>query len=234
MLPILSLLLLALAVSLDGFGVGVTYGLRKIRIPLRSIAIISLCSGLIIYLSMQLGVWLSRFVEPVLSRWIGALILIGIGLWAIRQVRTGEEGTAGKADDAKPRGDSAESRKGKEDVPAPPAAKVLYIELKRFGLVIQILKTPSIADIDRSGVISSSEAMLLGLALSLDAFGAGFGAALLSFSPWLTSAVIALASGFFLGVGLRVGLRYAGWRWMRKMSALPGVLLIAMGLMKLF
>ncbi|WP_019534594.1 sporulation membrane protein YtaF [Paenibacillus ginsengihumi] len=233
MLPVFSLLLLALGVSLDGFGVGVTYGLRKIRIPLRSIAIIALCSGLIIYLSMQLGVWLSRFVDPVLSRWIGALILIGIGLWAIRQVRTGEEGAGGKTDDPKPCSHSAESGEGKEDVPVPPAAKVLYIELKRFGLVIQILKTPSIADIDRSGVISPSEAMLLGLALSLDAFGAGFGAALLGFSPWLTSAVIALASGIFLGVGLRIGLQHAGWRWMRKMSALPGVLLIAMGLLKL-
>jgi putative Mn2+ efflux pump MntP len=45
MLPVISLLILAFAVSLDGFGVGVMYGLRKIRIPLVSIGIISLWSG---------------------------------------------------------------------------------------------------------------------------------------------------------------------------------------------
>ncbi|WP_372636321.1 manganese efflux pump, partial [Cohnella sp.] len=46
-----SLLLLALAVSLDGFGVGVTYGLRGIRVPWVSIAIIAACSGLMLFIS---------------------------------------------------------------------------------------------------------------------------------------------------------------------------------------
>lgn len=43
--PLFSLLLLAFALSLDGFGVGITYGLRKMKIPLLSVLIISLCSG---------------------------------------------------------------------------------------------------------------------------------------------------------------------------------------------
>ena len=55
-----SLLALALAVSLDGFGVGVTYGLRGIRIPLASIAIIAVCSGAVIWLSMLAGGFLSE------------------------------------------------------------------------------------------------------------------------------------------------------------------------------
>ncbi|WP_025852591.1 manganese efflux pump, partial [Paenibacillus ehimensis] len=80
MLSVASLLLLAFAVSLDGFGVGVTYGLRKIRIPLPSIAIIAAWSGVIIFASMQIGVWMSRFVDPVVAKDIGAVILMGIGL----------------------------------------------------------------------------------------------------------------------------------------------------------
>ena len=67
MLPVVSLLILAFAVSLDGFGVGVMYGLRKIRIPLLSIGIISLWSGIIIYSSMQIGVLMSSFMSPVAS-----------------------------------------------------------------------------------------------------------------------------------------------------------------------
>ena len=40
-----SVLLLALAVSLDSFGAGLNYGLRNIKIPIGSILIIALCSG---------------------------------------------------------------------------------------------------------------------------------------------------------------------------------------------
>ena len=63
MLPVISLLILAFAVSLDGFGVGVMYGLRKIRIPFLSIGIISLWSGAIIFISMQIGVLMSSFMS---------------------------------------------------------------------------------------------------------------------------------------------------------------------------
>ena len=74
---------------------------------------------------------------------------------------------------------------------------VLMIELKRIGIVIQILRTPQMADVDRSGIISASEALLLGIALSLDSFGAGLGAAMIGFSPLLTALVISTASGVF-------------------------------------
>ncbi|WP_281885813.1 sporulation membrane protein YtaF [Paenibacillus sp. YYML68] len=225
MLPVVSLMLLALAVSLDGFGVGITYGLRKIRIPLLSIAIISFCSGLIIFGSMQLGVWLKGWVQPETAQMLGAIILIGIGTWALYQLYSQRNGD---------QEDEEENHSPVAVVPAATAKEVLYIELKRFGLVIQILRKPSIADVDRSGNISAYEAMLLGTALSLDALGAGIGAAMLGFTPWLTAAVIALASGTFLSVGLRVGFRYAGMKWMRKLSLLPGFVLIMMGIMKLF
>ncbi|UUZ80125.1 sporulation membrane protein YtaF [Paenibacillus sp. P26] len=226
MLPLFSLVLLACAVSLDGFGVGVMYGLRKIRIPPLSVGIISCCSGLIIYASMQIGVLMSRFVHPEVAKMIGAFILMGIGIWAIYQMFTQKKEDPGSEPEAQ---ESAEQPK-----PSPSAKEILYIELKRFGLVIQILRTPSIADMDRSGNISPYEAMLLGLALSLDAFGAGIGAALLGFTPWLTASAIALASGTFLATGLHVGLRYAELKWIRKLSILPGFVLILMGIMKLF
>ncbi|CAG7655969.1 MntP/YtaF family protein [Paenibacillus allorhizosphaerae] len=235
MLSVVSLLLLALAVSLDGFGVGVMYGLRKIRIPLPSVAIISLCSGIIIYLSMQIGVWISRFVDPSFAKTIGAVILMGIGLWAIYQMLTEKHESAEQEAGKPPVDTAAEATEGHPvGAVAVTAKEIVYIELKRLGLVIQILRTPSIADMDRSGNISSSEAMLLGTALSLDAFGAGFGAALLGFTPWLTAAVIALASGTFLSAGLSFGFRFANLKWVRKLSILPGFVLIIMGIMKLF
>lgn len=216
--PLLSLLLLALALSLDGFGVGVTYGLRKMRIPLLSILIISLCSGVVIGLSMQVGVLLAQVVSPKAASVVGAVILVFMGCWSLFQMLTQKE---------------------KED-PQPVLAKirpekpaVFSLELRHLGIVIQILRTPSSADMDKSGSISSMEAMVLGIALSLDAFGAGLGAALLGFQPLWTSIAIALFSGTFLVMGMKTGFRFAESYWMRHAAVLPALMLILMGIMKL-
>ncbi|MCC3375855.1 sporulation membrane protein YtaF [Cohnella sp. REN36] len=225
-----SLLILAFAVSLDGFGVGITYGLRKIRIPLASAAIIAGCSGIVILVAMLVGVFIARWLSPDGARVIGAIILIGIGVWALIQFarnRRREAGAADRADDSK-----AESSASEAAVQMRSA--VWTLEIRRLGVIIQILRTPSAADVDRSGIITAGEAFLLGLALSLDAFGAGIGAALVGFSPAPTAILIALASGTFLWAGMRVGFLVAGLRWVHRLTVLPGIILVLMGISKLF
>lgn len=130
---------------------------------------------------------------------------------------------------------AADSEAGTEPVmnDEPLKSAVFSLELRRLGIVVQILRTPSSADMDASGSISSMEAMILGIALSLDAFGAGLGAALLGFNPIWTSLTIALFSGTFLLLGMKTGLRFAGNYWMKHAAALPALLLIAMGILKL-
>ncbi len=216
MLPVLAIGILALAVSLDSFGVGVLYGIRKIRIPSFSILIISFCSGIVIYSSMYIGVLLLQFLNPSVAHMIGAFILIGIGIWAIVQmkIQKKDEPTI--------------------EVPQFKEKRVLHLELKKLGLVIDILKTPSKADVDRSGNISAVEATFLGIALSLDAFGAGIGAALIGFSPLLTSMTIAVSCGLFITLGLKTGYIFSGMKWIRRFSILPGCILILMGIFKLF
>ncbi|WP_040952686.1 sporulation membrane protein YtaF [Gorillibacterium massiliense] len=228
-MPFFSLLFLAFAVSLDGFGVGGTYGLRKVKIPLISLVIISLFSGMIILLSMSVGTWLARFVSPVVAKDIGAFILVGIGLWALFHMKLEKEEDANSDADERSGKGSEQSPASVEDV----QRAVFSIELKSLGIVIQILRKPTLADVDRSGIITISEAALLGLALSLDAFGAGIGAALIGLPPLLTAPVIAISSGLFISAGLRVGYRYANLAWVRRFSVLPGIMLIAMGLLKL-
>ncbi|MCD9026588.1 sporulation membrane protein YtaF [Cohnella silvisoli] len=226
MAPVVSLILLSFAVSLDGFGVGITYGVRKIKIPITSVFIISACSGIIILLSMVIGVALTRWMSPHITSTVGAIILIGIGIAALIQfIRSGEREDGEQRSKGAPAVVSADSWPGKP---------VLKMELKVFGLIIQILRTPSAADMDRSGAITSGEAFFLGTALSLDAFGAGIGAALLGFPPLITAILIATASGLFLWSGTRVGFWVSGWRWARQLSMMPGIILIAMGIFKLF
>lgn len=263
-----SMLALAIAVSLDGFGAGMMYGVRKIRIPPASVAVVSFISAFVLFGSMAAGEVLASALPETAAKWVGAAILIGIGVWAIVQMAltsrnesqadrdsgkdSDAEGTGGTEDAA-----SAEGGSGAGDVAAaavvagsvpstaiaaaaheqPSAAAkapVLLWEFRRLGLIIRIWRTPSMADVDRSGVISASEAVLLGVALSLDSLGAGIGAALLGFPPALTSLVIGAACGLCIAAGVRFGFLLSGWRWVNKLTVVPGCILIIMGLLKLF
>lgn len=229
-----SLLVLAFAVSLDGFGVGVTYGLRRIRIPFLSVFIIACCSGFIIWLSMQLGDWLTGFLSEFAARLIGACVLIVIGGWAIYQLKRGKTNDETNADAARDeRADESTSEVKPHIGELSSTALIVMVELKRLGLVIQILRTPQAADVDKSGTISASEAVMLGVALSLDAFGAGLGAAMIGLPALMTSLTIAAASALFLMGGIHFGFRFSDWKGMQTLSLLPGILLIMMGIMKL-
>ncbi|MFC0216198.1 MntP/YtaF family protein [Paenibacillus chartarius] len=234
MLSYASLLLLAFAVSLDGFGVGVTYGLRKIRIPLAALVVVSLWSGVVIFASMLIGTWFTTYLSAESAKVIGALILIGIGLWALVQIMRQKDDSAETPDSGVSPSLREQTNEMERTEDWESVRHIFTWELRRFGLVVQILRTPMAADVDKSGNISVSEAMLLGIALSLDSFGAGIGAGLIGFSPALTSIVIAVASGTFIAAGLKVGLKYAETDWMRRLAYLPGCVLIAMGIMKLF
>lgn len=230
---LLTLLFLAFALSLDGFGIGITYGLRKMRIPWLSIAIISICSGLVIGISMQVGVLLSRFVSPALASWIGAGILIAMGSWSLIQSfrnKSVDNEAEHLKEKAKLSSDSVMSSEPKD---AESKTTVFLLEIQKFGIVIQILKKPSAADMDDSGSISGYEAMWLGIALSLDAFGAGLGAALLGLPTLLTSVMIACFSGMFLVLGLKAGFRFASSTFVKSLTALPAIMLIVMGILKL-
>ncbi|WP_199624490.1 sporulation membrane protein YtaF [Paenibacillus alkalitolerans] len=220
MAGILSLLVLALAVSLDGFSAGISYGIRKIRIPWTSIVIVALCSGIVIYASMAAGNVFASLLSERTAAAIGAGILIAIGGWAIYQVSSAS---------------SAEEADSVEEAPAGNGGEqtIVFWEIRRLGLIIKIWRSPSVADVDRSGVISASEALLLGIALSIDSLGAGIGAALVGFPPLLTAVAIAVACGAFIAWGAKLGYLCSGFRWIGKLAVLPGCILVAVGLLKL-
>jgi len=221
-----SMLALAMAVSLDGLSAGMMYGVRKIRIPALSVGIVSLLSAFVLFGSMSVGGLFVEWLPERAGRWTGAVILIGIGAWAIAQMRMTSRREAESGTEPTPLAESPE-------VGAPAEKTLLQWEIRRLGLIIQILRTPSMADVDRSGVISASEAVLLGLALSLDSLGAGIGAALIGFPPVATSLLIGGSSGLCIAVGAKLGFLLAGRRWVGKLTWLPGCILIAMGLFKL-
>ncbi|SHG43886.1 putative sporulation protein YtaF [Ornithinibacillus halophilus] len=205
------LLLLVIAVSLDGFGVGISYGMRKIRVPIIALSIIMICSGIVVLTSMTIGSMLGSMISPNTANIIGGGILITLGIFSlintIRSQIINEEN-----EEINQQEDNSETR---------------LSELKT------VLATPDKADLDKSGTISASEAILLGTALALDAFGAGIGAAIIGYAPLLTAILIALMSGMFLHYGIKLGVILSNSKKMKRMTFVPPAILIALGILNL-
>lgn len=208
---LLSLLILGLAVSLDSFTVGLTYGLRKVTIPFKSLAIISSCTFVVLMIAMGIGTIIERFISHEAAETLGGLILIGIGIWVFYQFFTSQK---------------ANSENQSE-------YKIIKFEMKSFSIIIKILNKPMEADFNRSGNINSMEALFLGLALSLDSFGAGVGAALIDLPPILFSIIITISCTFFVIVGIKIGKLLTHVEWMKHLSILPGIALIIIGIFRL-
>lgn len=207
----LGLFFLVCAVSMDSFIVGMTYGLRAIRVPFQAIIIIMCCSGGVVFLSMTIGNALRSTLTPELTNAIGGTILLCIGVFALfNSVRSSKQATP------LPERSAADEKK------------------HVFANISSVLATPARADLDRSGRISSFEAVLLGIALALDAFGAGFGASMLGYTVLFTTGGIALMSGVFLFTGIQLGTVLSEKGYMKKFMYVPACILICIGLSTFF
>ena len=200
-------LLFALAVSLDGLGVGLAYGMRKVKIPLRSMAVICGISTLIIIISMLLGKIVQNLVNPQLAENLGALILFLVGVWIILESFSDRWKTAGV-----------------DEI-------LLNVKIPPLGIAVQVLKEPQRADIDRSGTINGKEAQLLGLALALDSLGAGFGMAVSGGSLWKIPLLVGGLNFVLVSGGLWLGARWGKNKTIFG-SLAPGLLLILLAVLK--
>lgn len=206
-----SLLLLAFVVSLDSFSAGFTYGLRKIEIPLKSIIVIAFCSAFTLLGAMAIGQIIEAFISPKITERVGGFVFVLLGAWILFQFFRRD--------------------KSKENLTHKKA--IVNLEIKSLGIVIQILRKPVSADFDRSGTITGIEAFMLGLALSLDAFGAGIGAVLIGLNPLALALCVAVMSSLFVYMGMKMGTILSRWSIMQKLSFIPGVLLIFIGIWKI-
>ncbi len=214
-MELLSYAVFALALSLDSFGAGLAYGTRKIKVPFPSLLIISLISMAAVSVSMLGGQILQAFVPPALVHRLGGVLLFLIGIWVLTQARQGEK--------------QAE----KKPLPENTAVRKLEIRIRPLGLVIQILKEPVRADLDSSGTISASEALVLGVALAMDALGSGFAVSLLGFSIGVTALVVGAGQLLLTGAGILAGRTVLAGKVGRRFTTLPGCILILLGLSKM-
>ncbi len=203
-MPLISIILLGLAVSFDGLGAGFAYGLRRVHIPFYSVIIICLSSSLSVFVSMVVGSKIADLLSVQVSSVLGGFMLMGVGLIVVSQSL------------------------GRDILFRP--VKNEEVESKGLSVISGVLRHPELADFDSSGVITGKEAMILGVALAMDAFGAGFGAAMMGFHPVYTAVAVGVSKLFLLNSGIMLGRRLARNIAGEKAAVFAGIVLILLGI----
>lgn len=174
-------LLLGISMSADAFFAGTAYGFKGIHLKGSSSMLIGMITGLCTALAMVSAQQLGRFLDTHIAMLTGAVLLLGIGFWNLFYEYFTRKVLANCED----------------QVPARVA-----IPLGR--MIIYIMVKPEAADIDHSQDISPREALLLGLALSIDNMIAIFAASLIGALPFYTPVLtgIAQVALIFVGAGI--------------------------------
>ncbi|PSL44064.1 putative sporulation protein YtaF [Salsuginibacillus halophilus] len=218
MAELMSFVVLAIAVSLDSFGVGLTYGMRRMKMPAAGVVLVGCLSAAAVLAAASFGTLLASYLTAEAAELFGGTILITIGIYALWQSLRSNDNP------------QAPVNLGPEEVADGEESLWFRVEVPWVGVVIRVLRKPAAADLDGSGLISFKEAGVLGIALAMDAFGAGLGAVLLGASPgWLAAGVGTLCM-LFLVLGMKGGYMLSTFRRLRPLTFLPGCVLIAIGL----
>lgn len=207
-MEIFTVFLLALAISVDAFMTGVSYGMREINIPPLSLTVISIITISFLLIAMKAGIILSIYLSSRLAVALGALILISVGLSSVYKVHFSDHKNGIKP--------------------------LLHIKIKSLGLIIKILKEPVKADMDISGDINLKEAWLLGTALALDSLGAGLGAGVTGYNLWLTVLLTSVFTPLAIITGIKIGRFVFNYDSIKNSTKfLPGIILVLIGILRI-
>lgn len=178
-----SILLLAISSSMDSLGIGITYGLKQIKLKKWSKFILFFVSVLVTLMSIVTGSALKNIISEKYFKLIGPVILIFMGII------------------------------------------VLFKNDEKEHTF----------DLDNSKDIDKKEALILGIALSLDSFCIGIGAILLGINMFLFTITIASLQYIFLSIGNFLGIYLINLKKLPQnlWTKISGVFLIIIGLLKL-
>jgi len=217
-LDLISLAALALALSLDSLTVGLLYGVRGIRLSWSAMLIVSVATGLLLAIAMGGGRMMAGVLPPAVAQRFGATLLTAVGAWITYQTWRSHRrsGTSVQAVPTVPEG----------------PLKVWRLRLGDIGIVIEILREPGAADLDRSGHINPLEACFLGIALALDSVAAGLGAAMAGFSPFGLPLAAAAGSLGLMFAGSR-GAKILPFRLEGPWAMVHGLVLVLLGVYRM-
>lgn len=206
---LLSLVILAFSVSIDSFGIGITYGMRNTKIYRTAKIILFMISIIVTSLSLHLGLILNKWIHPGIAKLIGACFLIFMGLWIIYQALNTK----------------------KEDFIKDSSPSVYEFMIRFLGITVQIIRNPISSDLDNSKRIDWKEAIYLGISLSIDSFGIGICSSMIGYQSFLFPVLVASFQLVFLSIGRLLGRKivYVSRIPENIWNVLSGVLLICIG-----
>ena len=215
---IIQLLILALALSIDAFGIGVSYGVRKIDFKISSLVIISFISLLFSSVSIWFGKILASIFSPKITSFISIVILVILGIFIIKK---GLE----KNEETEPISASLIDNEHKN---------ICSLFIKCLGITINIIKTPSLCDLNKSLKIEPKEAFYLGIALSLDCVGTSIAISSFAKYTFLFPIFIIVFQLTFLIMGTFLGKKAVlSCLDERKIPTISGLILILIGFIRL-
>ena len=209
---ILPSLLIAVSSNLDNIGVGASYGIRKINIPITSNLLIAAVTAIGTFLSIFLGQGVFLFMSKRMDAFLGGGIIMLAGLWVIFQEKFMHR--------------VMRPREGESAAQAKPST---------YGLrrIAEILDNPIVADRDFSGHIDAKEAIALALGLTINNIPNGIGAGMLGLNIYAMTALVFIASIVTIWLGIYLG--KFGVRWVgNSAGVLAGALLIFVGVYEIF
>lgn len=203
------MILLLIALSVDAFAASFAYGADKVKIPPLSAVIIAFISDFLLIFSLLLGNLFKAYIPVSVTTAVSFFILFAIGIIKLF--------------------DSSIKKKIRDNRFS---SKELHISFKHLRFILTIYAKPEEANVTDIEILSPTEALSLGIALSLDSAAAGIGAASSEFPILLTAImafVIGIAAVFFgslIGRGISAKTNF-------NFSIIGGILLIILALTKL-
>lgn len=186
-MTILNVILLAISLSIDAFGIGISYSIRKVSIPFFAKIIISVISIIMTGISFVIGNTILLFINENVAKFIGCFMLIALGVWTIIQGFKSNN----------------EEKKGTQE------NKTLSFFIKPLNVTIQIIKNPKKFDIRTSKHIDILESLYLGVSLSIDSLVVGISYAVVGGSSYLIPLYVGIAQFIFLSLGEILGRKIA-------------------------
>lgn len=132
------LFLLALSLNLDSLSIGVSYGLKKIKMSFPALFTIVFMSISSIGLSWYLGSIIFLYISSYFAKFISSILLITFGVTLFIQAKA-----------------NIHYQDFKEEV------TIKRLKIKSLNIIIDIIREPSSGDIDNSGQIDIKEAIYI-------------------------------------------------------------------------
>lgn len=205
-------LLIALALCIDAFAIGLSYGIKDIRFPKTSIIIISFVSVCILAASMFAGTILEKFLSNNLTTILSFIILVGLGCSFII------EGYIKHI---------IIERKEKH------GNQLANIKISSLGIVINVLVDNETTGIGILENISYKEALYLGIALSLDSLGIGLGSAIGNVNYIQVICFAFILNLLSIPLGMATSKKFKLYNKNLKTFWISGTILIVLGISKL-